>query len=142
MIGLATDRRMELESGSATIAASGEKHRMRRAQRNGYRDRDWETREGSVELRIPKLRKDTCFPSFLEPRHMAEKALTAVIQENYTQRISTRSVDDLVKVVLSRFDTAPLIAFTATKGTDYGTETDGRISQGPGSNRARQWANA
>jgi putative transposase len=52
-----------------------------------------------VELRIPKLRKGSWFPGFLEPRRMAEKALTAVIEEAYVQGISTRSVDDLVKAV-------------------------------------------
>jgi len=62
-------------------------------------DRDWETRAGTVELRIPKLRKGTYFPGFLEPRRMAEKALTAVIQEAYIQGVSTRSVDDLVKTM-------------------------------------------
>ena len=58
-----------------------------------------ETRAGTVELRIPKLRKGSYFPFFLEPRRLAEKALTAVIQEAYVQGISTRSVDDLVKAM-------------------------------------------
>ena len=99
MIGFAAQRLMALEVGGLTGAAHGERHPDRLNHRNGYRDRLWETRAGTVELRIPKLRKGSYFPGFLEPRRMAEKALTAVIQEAYVQGVSTRSVDDLVKVM-------------------------------------------
>ena len=99
MISFAAERLMELEVGALTGAAYGEKSSERLSQRNGYRERDWHTRAGTVELRIPKLRTGSYFPGFLEPRRMAEKALTAVIQEAYIQGISTRSVDDLVKAL-------------------------------------------
>ena len=99
MIGFAAQRLMELEVTAKTGAAFGERAPERVAQRNGYRERDWETRAGTVELRIPKLRTGSYFPGFLEPRRLAEKALTAVIQEAYIQGVSTRSVDELVRAM-------------------------------------------
>jgi len=99
MISFAAERLMALESDALCGAGHGERSEDGINQRNGYRDRDWHTRAGTVELRIPKLRRGSHFPAFLEPRRMAEKALTAVIQEAYIQGVSTRSVDDLVKAL-------------------------------------------
>ena len=99
MIGFTAQRLMELEVEGKTGAAYGEKSAERLVQRNGYRDRLWETRAGTVELHIPKLRKGSYFPAFLEPRRLAEKALAAVVQEAYVHGVSTRSVDDLVKAM-------------------------------------------
>jgi putative transposase len=97
MVGFMAQRLKELEIGALTGAAHGNKSPERLVQRNGYRDRDRQTRASRVELRIPKLRKDSYFPGFLEPRRMVEKALTAVIEEACIQGVSTRSVDELVK---------------------------------------------
>src|ERR1044071_4480875 len=99
MIGFAAQRLMELDVETLTGAAHGIRDPNRLNQRNGYRDRLWEARAGSGQRRLPKLARGSAFPVFLEPRRMAEKALTAVIQEAYVQGISTRSVDDLVKAM-------------------------------------------
>ena len=99
MLGFAAERLMEAEVGARTGAAHGVRDPARQVQRNGYRERAWETRVGRIDLAIPKLRKGSYFPSFLEPRRTAEKALTAVIQEAYIQGVSTRAVDDLVRAM-------------------------------------------
>ena len=99
MIGFAAQRLMDLEVQGLTGADHGERSADRINQRNGYRERAWETRVGTVDLAIPKLRKGSYFPAFLEPRRASEKALTAVIQEAYVHGVSTRSVDDLVKAM-------------------------------------------
>jgi putative transposase len=80
-------------------AGPGGRSETRENWRNGYRDRVWHTRAGTVPLKIPKLRSGSYFPGFLEPRRSSEKAMTAVIQEAYVQGISTRSVDELVKAL-------------------------------------------
>ena len=99
MIGFTAERLMAVEVEGLTGAAHGERTPDRLTHRNGYRERSWETRAGTVALKIPKLRKGSYFPGFLEPRRMAEKALTAVVQEAYIQGVSTRSVDDLVQAM-------------------------------------------
>jgi putative transposase len=73
-----------------------ERSEERTARRNGYRTRTWDTRVGTVGLRVPKIVPGSYFPSLLEPRRRAERALAAVIQEAYVKGISTRKVDDLV----------------------------------------------
>ena len=97
MVEVISNRLMEMEVEGLTGAAHGERSVTRVNQRNGYRERAWETCVGTVDLAIPKLRKGSHFPAFLEPRRASEKALTAVIQEAYVHGVSTRSVDDLVR---------------------------------------------
>ncbi len=99
MMAYVANRMMDLEVESLTGAAHGERSAARINHRNGYRERTWETRAGTVDLEIPKLRNVSYFPAFLEPRRASEKALTAVIQEAYVHGVSTRSVDDLVKAM-------------------------------------------
>jgi len=99
MVQFMAQRLMEICVEALCGAAYNEKQADRLNSRNGYRDRIWEARVDTVPLHIPKLRRGSYFPEFLEPRRTAEKALTAVIQEAYVQGISTRSVDDLVKAL-------------------------------------------
>ncbi len=90
---------METEVSSQIGAAPYERSSGRTAYRNGYRTRTWDTRVGTIELKIPKVTAGTYFPSLLEPRRRAEKALHAVVCEAYVKGISTRKVDDLVRAL-------------------------------------------
>ncbi len=99
LLGHVVERLMEFEVEQRCGADYGARTSDRVNSRNGYRERLWETRAGSVELKIPKLRKGSYLPAFLEPRRTAEKALVAVVQEAYIQGVSTRSVDNLVQAM-------------------------------------------
>jgi hypothetical protein len=98
-IALLTRLLMEAEVTERVGAGRYERNDARRTHRNGYRDRAWETRVGEMPLHIPKLRQGSYFPSFLEPRRRAEKALLAVIQAAYVEGVSTRKVDHLVQAL-------------------------------------------
>ena len=91
---------MEAEVGELTGVAHGERDPERRlTHRNGYRERTWDTRVGTIDLAIPRVRDGSYFPSLLEPRRRAERALLAVVQEAYVAGVSTRRVDDLVRTL-------------------------------------------
>jgi putative transposase len=97
MIQYVAQRLMDLDVEALCGAPYGERSPERVNSRNGYRERVWDTRAGTVALKIPKVRSGSYLPGFLEPRRTAEKALAAVIQEAYIQGVSTRSVDELVR---------------------------------------------
>lgn len=90
---------MEVEVEEHVGAGRHERSAERTGHRNGYRERSWDTRVGTVELKIPRARDSSYFPSLFEPRRRAERALSAVVQEAYVHGISTRKVDDLVKAL-------------------------------------------
>lgn len=90
---------MEIEVNEKAGAEKCERSPERTAYRNGYRERDWDTRVGTIPLRIPRLRTGTYFPSLIEPRRRAERAIVSVIQEAYVHGVSTRKVDDLVRAL-------------------------------------------
>jgi putative transposase len=90
---------MEMEVEEHIGAARHERSPARKGQRNGYRQRIWDTRAGVVELSVPRVRDSSYFPSLLEPRRRAERALSAVVQEAYVHGVSTRKVDELVKAL-------------------------------------------
>lgn len=90
---------MELEVSQHVGAERHERTPERTGQRNGYRERAWDTRVGTIDLQVPRVRDGSYFPSLLEPRRRAERALVAVVQEAYLQGVSTRRVDDLVQAL-------------------------------------------
>jgi putative transposase len=90
---------MEMEIQEHVGAGRHERTAGRTGQRNGYRERSWDTRVGTVELKVPRVRDGGYFPSLLEPRRKAERALSAVVQEAYVHGVSTRKVDELVKAL-------------------------------------------
>lgn len=90
---------MELEVEEHLGASRHERTPDRLGQRNGYRGRQWDTRVGTVELEVPRVRDGSYFPSLLEPRRKAERALSAVVQEAYVHGVSTRKVDELVQAL-------------------------------------------
>jgi transposase-like protein len=90
---------MEMEVEEHIGATRHERTPGRKGQRNGYRQRIWDTRVGAVELSVPRVRDSSYFPSLLEPRRRAERALSAVVQEAYVHGVSTRKVDELVKAL-------------------------------------------
>src|SRR3990172_2041827 len=90
---------MELEVKKHMGAEKYERLGERTGQRNGHRDRTWDTRVGTIELQVPRVRDGSYFPSLLEPRRRAERALVAVVQEAYVEGVSTRRVDDLVQAL-------------------------------------------
>src|SRR4030095_16821595 len=90
---------MELEVAEQLGAERHERTPERSGYRNGYRERPWDTRVGTIELQVPRVRDGTFFPSLLEPRRRAERALVSVVQEAYVQGVSTRRVDELVQAL-------------------------------------------
>ncbi|CAM3438030.1 Mutator family transposase [Hydrogenibacillus schlegelii] len=90
---------IDAEAAEKIGAERYERTERRVTQRNGYRSRAWDTRLGTIDLKIPKLRQGSFFPSILEPRRRAEQALVSVIQEAYVKGVSTRKVDDRVRAL-------------------------------------------
>lgn len=104
-LALLAQMAMDLEVTQQIGAAKHQRTPERTNQRNGTRERPWNTRVGRIELQIPKLRHGSYFPSLLEPRRRAEKALLSVIQQAYIDRVSTRRVDELMQALGCRGST-------------------------------------
>src|SRR5258707_14691377 len=90
---------MEAEVAQHLGAGRYERAAEGTGERNGHRERRWDTRVGSMQLRVPRVRDGSYFPTLLEPRRRAERALVSVVQEAYVQGVSTRRVDELVQTL-------------------------------------------
>ncbi len=130
MIQFVAQRLMEMDVETLCGAGYGERSVERANSRNGYRERVWETRAGTIDLKLPKLRSGSYFPGFLEPRRTSEKALAAVIQEAYIQGVSTRSVDELVKAL-------GMTGISKSQVSRLCSEIDERVRRVPRAGRSR-----
>jgi putative transposase len=133
MIKAFADALMSAEADALCGASYGGVSPERVNVRNGYRDRDFDTRAGTISLAIPKLRSGSYFPDWLiEPRRRAERALTAVVAQCYVEGVSTRRVDDVIKAMgiegISRSQVSRLAASLDEQWTRSGT---GRWTPGP-----------
>jgi len=124
MLGAFAEALMSAQASMQCNAAYGERSEERENSRNGYRTRPWDTRVGTIELAVPKLRRGVYSPEFLlVPRRRAEQALVAVICQAYVEGVSTRRVDDLVKAMgiegISRSEVSRLAAELDAKVNDF-----------------------
>ena len=109
---------MEVEVSELIGAERGERTEDRATHRNGYRVRRWDTRAGEIELQIPKLRRGSYFPSFLQPRKRSEQALVSVVEQAYVCGVSTRRVDQLVESLglrISRSEVSRICALLVSR---------------------------
>jgi transposase-like protein len=95
---------MDAEVSEQIGAEHSQRTPDRATHRNGYRARDWDTRVGTIDLQIPRVRESSYLPSFLEPRRRAERALAAVVAQCHVEGVSTRRVEDIAQ----RWDHQPV----------------------------------
>ena len=113
---------MELEVSQHVGAEKHQRTPERTGYRNGYRERPWETRVGTLERRVPRVRDGRFCPSLLEPRQRAERALVAVVQEAYVQGVSTRRVDDVVRAL-------GMAGLSTSQGSRLGQEVHAEVER-------------
>jgi hypothetical protein len=100
-VGVLAQALMDAEVSAQIGAEHGQRTPTRATHRNGYRARDWDTRVGTIDLQIPRVREGSYLPSFLEPRRRAERALAAVVAQCYVEGVSTRRVEDIAQAMAS-----------------------------------------